>query len=255
MKAPLALLAVALLVGPQARAGDETPAEEQPEPSPSPPEIRDGVPMQVEVLGGQRFDGAFVGIEDDTLELSMRDGPADLPLPIVVSVEIGGVVYPRDSFLEGVRIWSQELRDRALRTPPPVLVGASCVLWAGAGPALLGDWDGFLAYTVLEASFIGAGAIMVADGQFGPLLPLATIDLLLHAWAGVDSVRESRRRRRRMKFSTSLAVGTHGGDLPVLGVTVGYGSWDGGAAVSGAGQGTSGECGSGGLTGHCSFPY
>jgi hypothetical protein len=169
------------------------------------PEVRLGIPLTVEVLGGERFDGAFVAWEHDLLVLTTRDGQKRIGLPLILSVEVEGDVCTPQAFLEGVRRWSEAQRLDALGTPAPVLVAGASVLWAGAGPAMLGRWKSCLAYSLVEASLLGAGGVMVAKGQYGPLLPLAALDVLVRAWAVGDSVHEAQRRRRRANAFVGLA--------------------------------------------------
>jgi len=183
-------------IGSQAQAASAEPAV---------PEIRAGIELVAVALGGERFSGSFVAIEEGSLQLSTRQGPRAIPLPILTAVEIGGQSYAPEPFLEGVRQWSAALREQALSTPPPLLVGTLSLLWSGAGPAALGDWDGFVTWSLLEAALLGAGAVMVVNEQYGPLLPLAALDLMLHGWSAGESVGEARRRRRRAETVVSFA--------------------------------------------------
>ncbi len=251
----LTLVVLMAAVPVSVEAAEAAAAAEVEEPGAAFPTVRDGLPLQIVALGGQRFDGAFVAIEGEALAISTREGLVELPLPIVVSVEVEGVEYSREAFLEGVHAWALMAKAQALSTPPPALVGASSVLWAGAGPAMLGDWDGFLAYTVLEASFIGAGAVMVWNEQYGPLLPLAALDLFLHIWAGTDAVREARRRRRRAKLATTLSLAPAGERSLGLGLAITIGPSGSGSAVSEGGLRSCDPHLSTALTGDCSLPY
>ncbi len=250
-----AILMLALSWGPSLAADVEAAGAVDASDPAAVPEVCDGLPLQVEALGGETFVGAFVIIEDDVLALSTRQGIVEIPIPVITNVVVDGLSYSRDAFLEGVRLWAEAVRAEALRTPSPLVVGGLSVLWAGAGPAALGDWDAFLAYTVLETSFIGAGAVMVANEQYGPLLPLAALDVLLHVWAGSDAVRESRRRRRRMRLATAAMPVSAIGDMRGPGVVVTFVVGGSGAAVSKGAIPTSGACTEPGLTAHCSFPY
>ncbi|MFH1466245.1 MAG: hypothetical protein ABIO70_17810 [Pseudomonadota bacterium] len=176
------------------------------------PALRLGLPLVVSVLGGERLEGAFVAYERDRLVLSTREGQKEIGLPLILSVEVEGSSFTPEAFVEGVRRWSEAQRLDALSTPPPVLVGGASVLWAGAGPAMLGRWDSFLAYSIVEGALLGAGAVMVARGQYGPLLPLAALDVLVHGWAAGDSVHEARRRRRRANALVGFVPFSDSGD-------------------------------------------
>ena len=260
MRALIPVLAAAWLThgGPASAAMDaqDVPADANPPGRPSAiPVLAAGTPLELEVVGGQRYEGAFVGIEDPILQLSTRDGVVDIPLPAVVVVNIDGVPYSTEAFREGARQWGQALLDEALRVPHPFLAGASSVLWAGAGPAVLGDRKSAFAYTILEISFIGAGAVMISNEQYGPLLPLAALDVMLHVWAGAESVRESKRRRSRAKLVLAPAVVTLGGSTPVVGLGLVLRAGAPESSVSKGALPSSASCGEPGLTGPCSFPY
>jgi hypothetical protein len=244
-----ALLLAALLPLAVANAGPEPAA------TASAPVLYDGIEMDVSALGQVRYSGAFAGMADDQLRLSTPDGVVEVPMPVIEQVTISGVVYGPDEFSEGLRRWGQQLLDEVARVPHPALVGGLSVVWSGAGPAALGDWKGALSYTLLEGCFVGAGAVMVIEEQYGPLLPLAALDLLLHVWAVSDSVRESKRRRARAALAVGpLALPAAGSEHPMgLGFSVTFGPPPGNAA-----KGTwtlDDSCTEMGLTGACSFPY
>ena len=217
--------------------------------------MRSGIPLDVEVIGGQHYVGAFAGLLDEKLQVSTHDGVVEVPLPVVVAVLVEGVSYAPEPFLLGVQRWGQELVEQAVRVPRPALVACSSALWAGAGPALLGDWKGFAAYSLLEVSFLGAGAVMIVNEQYGPLLPLAALEGLLHVWAAGDSVRESKRRRARAELALlpTLVPGEGSSATLGLGLAVHLG-----APTTVGPQGTiprTGACVETGLTGPCPFPY
>ncbi len=219
MIAPLAGLALAAALAvadeprPEAGAAVEPPAGEASAEA-AVPVIRDGIGLVVEVIGGERYEGAFVGLAQERLKLSTHDGLIELPVPVLVGVEVEGAPYSVEAFREGVRAWGRALVDASVRTPRPVVVVGLSVLWAGAGPAALGQWKSAGAYSLLEASFLGAGAVMIANEQYGPLLPLAALDGLLHVWAATDSAREARRRRARAHLAVAVlpswSAGTEG---------------------------------------------
>jgi len=191
----VALLAASLGAG-ELAASEDAPASAGP--APAMPALCVGLPLLVTVVGGGRFEGAFVSFGEDHLRLSTRDGVIGIAFPLVVSVGVGEGEVPPEVFLAAVRSWSEAARGEALASPPPALVGgASLLLWAGAGPAILGEWKRFAAYSVLEGALLGAGGIMLAKGQYGPLLPLGALDALVRGWAGAEAVDEARRRRRR----------------------------------------------------------
>jgi hypothetical protein len=241
----LALLGLLLASSPSFAESPDPPPSEQ-----AVPGIRSGLPLEVQLLGDQRYEGAFVGLEDQRLLLSTREGVVELPLPALVAVTIEGQRYSPEAFLEGTRRWGRQLIESSARVPPPVLVAGASVLWAGAGPAVLGDWKGFAAYSLLEASFIGAGAVMISNDQYGPLLPLAALDVLLHVWAGSEGVRESKRRRSRARLAvTPLWFPGDGAEHPpTFGLAVGPAG--GGAGIAPV----SGPCRELALTGPCPFP-
>lgn len=223
-------------------------------PHPTVPSLRSGIPLVVEVIGGQRYEGAFVGLRANHLRVSTHDGLLEVPVPVITAVSVQGVSYEPEAFLEGVQRWGQELAEQAVRVPPPALVACSSVLWAGAGPALLGDWQAFAAYSLLEASFLGAGAVMIVNEQYGPLLPLAALEVLLHGWAAGDSVRESRRRRSRAELAVMPTLHPASGSAPVVGLGL---ALHVGAPASAVYTGVlpwSDACSVPGLTGPCSFP-
>ena len=223
------------------------------------PELREGLPLQVSLLGGQTVQGAFATVEGEVLRLATPEGVLDLPFALVTELRVDGQPYPPEAFLEGVRRWSAGAASEARSGPPPVLVGVASALWAGGGPALLGQWRSCLAYSAVESCLIGAGAIMVARGQYGPLLPLAALDVLLHAWSGAESVTAARRQRRRARalgaVDLALGVGPGGGGTPGLTLGVRVGSREGAGVLGNAGPGALGACSAPGLTEPCPFPY
>lgn len=242
-------LATVLALG-LARAG----SPQRPLDAAAAPEVRLGVPLAVVVLGGERFEGAFVAWEHDHLVLSTRDGQKEIGQPLIEAVEVDGVDCTPQAFLEGIRRWSEAQRLDALSTPPPALVGGACVLWAGAGQAILGNWKAFLAYSVVEASFVGAGGVMIARGQYGPLLPLAALDVLVRGWAVGDGVHEARLRRRRADAFVVLAPLPGSGDAgPAAGLAV-VARWPSHEAT-GEAPTTPGGASSVGLTASGLFPY
>lgn len=248
---------LALLLTPAMVSAQQPPLEPVSElaaPAASVPVLHSGIGLEIEALGGLRYQGAFSGLMEDQLLISTREGVLEIPMPVVLSVQVEGVAYAPEAFLEGVRRWGQELVDEAVRTPRPVLVGGLSVLWAGAGPAALGDWKSAAAYSLLEVSFIGAGVVMISNDQYGPLLPLGALDALLHVWAVSDSVRESRRRRSRARLAVLPQLALSDQAAPELGV--GLVLTIGGPATP-SNQATllwSPACAEPGLTGACSLP-
>lgn len=243
------------LASPPLLASEPEPAPgSQVAPEEAVPRIRSGLPLELELLGDQRYEGAFVGVEEKQLLLSTYDGLIRLPLPALVAVTIEGWRYSPEAFLQGTQRWGQELIEQSARVPRPVLVAGASVFWAGAAPAMLGDWKGFAAYSLLEASFIGAGVVMVSNDQYGPLLPLAALDLLLHVWAGTEGVRESKRRRARTRLAlTPIVVPGEGGERPVaFGLVLGP-AGAGGLGSAGFPTGPV-PCVESALTGPCPFP-
>jgi hypothetical protein len=246
---------MALLLAPRVEADPAAVrAEDSPLAEPAVPTIHSGLRLEVEAIGAVRYEGAFSGMGDEHLLLSTRDGVVEIPMAVVLSIEIGGVSYGPEAFTEGARRWGQAMLDEAVRTPRPVLVGGLSVLWAGAGPAALGNWKSAAAYSVLEASFLGAGAVMIANEQYGPLLPLAALDALLHAWAAGDSVRESRRRRSRADLAIAPLGQPVGATEQGLGVALVLRIGGPPAAQAGMGRAPADACVEPGLTGACSFP-
>jgi hypothetical protein len=249
--------ALALLLAPALAGAQQPPLEPVSEldaPAARVPVLHSGIGIEIEAMGDLRYEGAFSGMDEQMLLLSTREGVLEIPMPVVLNVLVEGDPYAPDAFIEGVRRWGQEMIDQAVRTPRPVLVGGLSVVWAGAGPAALGQWKSAAAYSLLEVSFIGAGAVMIANEQYGPLLPLGALDALLHVWAVSDSVRESRRRRSRAQLAVlpRLALSDHA--EPELGV--GLVLRIGGPATPATHTALPWALASGepGLTGACSLP-
>jgi len=167
-------------------------------------ELRTGVELVVALLGGEVFKGAFVMANDEQLELSAEQGRRVLPLGTVQSIDVAGERWTVSQFSAAVDAWSRQLVEESIATPPPVLVGALSLVWAGAGPLALGDHKGFLAYSAIELALVGAGVAMVAQGETAQLIPLVFLDGIFHAWAIGDSVREATRRRRRLRARLAL---------------------------------------------------
>ncbi len=250
MSSSLIALAFACLGAAPVAALESDPAPAPVVASDGIPVLRSGIALELEVVGGERYQGAFVGLEDPMLLLSTSEGVEELPMPVVLEVSVEGQPYSPEAFLEGVQRWGQVLVDEAVRVPPPLLVGGLSVLWAGAGPAALGDRKAAFAYSILELSFIGAGAVMISNDQYGPLLPLAALDGLLHFWAVSESVRESKRRRSRAKLALTPTVGASGAGGDALGI----GLWLHAGAPASSGPSVVGPCVEPGLTGPCTLP-
>jgi hypothetical protein len=89
-------------------------------------------------------------------------------------------------------------------SPPPWSAGLASGLWAGGGPALLGDWRTCLGYTAVELGLIGAAALFVHERQYGNLVPTLLIDGLLRAHAVSASTSEARRRRRIKELAEEM---------------------------------------------------
>jgi hypothetical protein len=74
----------------------------------------------------------------------------------------------------------------------------------------------------VESALLGAGVVMVARGQYGPLLPIGVLDVVVRGWSVAESVAEARRRQRRAAaFATLLpSPGGAGGAAPTVGLVL-----------------------------------
>lgn len=161
--------------------------------------VESGEPLRVQLVGGATVDGYFLRTDGATLVLSANNGVTEVSAPLITAVWRGDDPVPPEQFRAELVAWSLAARPPEHRSPAPLLVGAASVVWPGAGHAILGDWQGFAGYSAVECVLLGAAAYQIFyQESYGPLVPIAALDLLFRATATAEAVRTAKRERGRL---------------------------------------------------------
>lgn len=166
------------------------------------------MPLRVTIAGGLAIEGAFSRSDRDYLVILTPAGERKLRRELVDEVQVGGTCFGGGAFLDLLRNWQAQRQVNLGPSPAPWLVGSASLLWAGAGPAMLGNWQDFVGYSMVELSFAGAGLWFVSERGYGMILPIVLLDGIVRAYATGDSVGTARARKRaRIQDGRSGKIG------------------------------------------------
>lgn len=200
-------------------ATSDTASEPPPEPSPGPsPEInaRSGTPLRLVLVGGEVREGYFVTVQQDSLRFADGSDIQSVDLALVEQIVIDGTPVSPEQLREAVEALLEERSHDDLPRPAPATVAVLSVLWPGAGHLALGKKGTFWGYSAVEAVFLGVGAYLLYEEEYGQMVPIAFLDLMFRAYAADDAARTARRRRL---FLTVHPVGDTTGVM--MGITFG----------------------------------
>ena len=159
--------------------------------------------LVLELQGGARVEGWYVGVDRGVLRLSGHDRFADVPVSLVTRVTRDGAAMPLSLFLDEVSQAQADLdafREHPPAHPPPLAVAGVSMLYAGAGHAALGDWKGAAGWAAVDTGILAVAAWNVwGDDRPAAALPALALSALIKAAAAGEAAHIARRRRRRME--------------------------------------------------------
>lgn len=158
--------------------------------------VESGERLRVELVGGALLEGYFLRTDGAVLVLSTENQALEVSAPLITAVWRGQDPVPPEQFRAELEAWALAAQPIEKWHPAPLLVGAASVVWPGAGHAILGDWHSFAGYSVVECVLLGVAAYQVFyQESYGPLVPIAALDLMFRGTATADAVRTAKRQR------------------------------------------------------------
>lgn len=155
--------------------------------------------LELVLTTGEQVDGWFYRYEQGQLVLSGEGRLVSVWEGALGSVLCNGAVLSREALhLELVEAEARAHRAAAGPTPHPAAVTAASVVWAGAGPALLGDRRQAVWMSVAEVALLSGAAYGAFSAEsWNVIVPMVGVDLALHGWAARDARRRALTLRRR----------------------------------------------------------
>lgn len=155
--------------------------------------------LELVLTTGERVDGWFYRYEQGQLVLSGEGRLVSVWEGALGSVLRNGAPLSHEALhLELVEAEARVSTAAAGPTPHPAVVTAASAVWAGAGPALLGDRRQAVWLSVAEAALLtGAAYGAFSAESWNVIVPMVGVDLALHGWAARDARRRALTLRRR----------------------------------------------------------
>lgn len=155
--------------------------------------------LELTLTTGEQVDGWFYRYEQGRLVLSGEGRLVSVWEGALGSVVCNGAKLSREALhLELLEAEDRVRKAAAGPAPPPAAVTAASVVWAGAGPALLGDRRQAVWLSVAEVALLtGATYGAFSAESWNVIVPMVGVDLALHGWAARDARRRALTLRRR----------------------------------------------------------
>ena len=158
--------------------------------------------LVIELGDGSTVAGWYYSVDEEELTVSGDNRFQSVPIDAIT-----GVIRNDESLpLEELRLEIREILDAnaAWREEPPphphpLVVGGLSMVWAGAGHAVLREWDDVKGYAILEGVVLGAAAYNIySRSSLSVLVSLGALSALFRIYAASDSVRITQSRRARL---------------------------------------------------------
>jgi len=158
--------------------------------------------LTLELVGGARVEGWYVGVDGGTLRVSGDNRFTDVPVEQIVAAQRDGEPLPLAQLhaeLDAAQRQLDALRADPPAHPAPVVVGGASLLYAGAGHAAMGEWKAAAGWAAIDTVVLGAAAWnLVGEKSVPGALPVLALDVIIKAAAAGDAARIARRRRRHI---------------------------------------------------------